>query len=97
MNIRTLILAATTTLALGACGKSKIDKMISAESDWKDKVCACSDKDCADKTWKGYKSWDKDSKNDVTEDDIKNISGDQMEKAMKVEEELQNCHHKFDK
>ena len=97
MKFRTLIAAAALTLSFAACGKSKIDKMISQESDWKDKMCACTDKDCTEKTWKDYKTWDDDSKKDFSEDDIKNVSGDQIEKAMKIEEDMRTCRHKYDK
>ena len=97
MKFRTLFVTAALTLAFAGCGKSKFDKMMATESDYKDKMCACTDKDCVDKVNKDYKQWEKDSKSDFSEDDIKNVSGDQIEKAMKLDDEMRTCRKKFDK
>jgi hypothetical protein len=96
-GMRKVLLTAFITLSFAACSKSKFDKAMSEESDWKDKMCACSDKDCVDKVQKDYKEWDKNMKSDFNEDDLKNLSGDQISKAMKLEEEMRTCRHKFDK
>jgi hypothetical protein len=95
--MRNWMIAALCTMSLAACGKSKFEKAMAEEGDYKDKLCACTDKDCTEKVWKDYKAWDDKAKNDFTEDDIKNVSEDQMKRAEKQDEELKACHHKFDK
>jgi len=95
--MKKVLLAAFITLSFTACGKSKFDKILSQESDWKDKMCACTDKDCTEKVQKDYKEWDKSMKSDFSEDDLKNLSGDQIAKAMDVEKEMRTCRRKFDK
>jgi hypothetical protein len=95
--MRSWIIAALCTVTLVGCGKSKLDKALSEESDWKDKMCACADKDCTEKVQKDYKEWDKSLKDSITEDDIKNASKDLIEKGDKIEEEMRTCRHKFDK
>nr|HEX4318546.1 hypothetical protein [Kofleriaceae bacterium] len=95
--MRTWIIAALTVVSLTACGKSKLEKALSDEADYKDKICACTDKDCSDKAYKEYKDWDKTMQDSMTEDDVKNANKDLIEKADKVEKDLRECHHKFDK
>lgn len=95
--MRNWMIAALCTMSLAACGKSKFEKAMAEEADYKDKLCACTDKDCTDKVWKDYKAWDDKMKSEFSEDDIKNVSEDQMKRAEKQDDELKACHRKFDK
>ena len=96
LHARAWILVVFATLTIAGC-KSKLEKAVSEETDWKDKICACTDQACTDQTYKDYKAWDDKLKDSFTEDDVKNASKDLMEKAEKIEDELRTCHRKFDK
>lgn len=97
MKIRTLIIGAALTLSLGACSKSKFDKLLSEADSYTDKMCACTDKECTDKVHKEFKEWQKSSEKDFTEDDLKNISASQIEKAEESEKKMKECRKKYDK
>lgn len=83
-------------LAIGCGKKEPIDEAIGGLSDWKNKMCACKDKACADKVHDDYKKWE----NDVMEPkmkgiDEKSIDKSKMEKAEKLDDERKDCRRKF--
>jgi hypothetical protein len=79
-----LTIAVGLLLGLGACS-NKFDKALSEFESYKDKMCACKDKDCAEKVDKDFKEFmmslrekfDKDSK--PSEDQDK--KGKELDKA----------------
>lgn len=74
-------------LGLGACGGGGIAGEV---SDWKDKMCKCADKDCAEKTWDDYKNWRSGKKSSAKE-----LSKGDMEKIMSSEKEMKECRNKL--
>src|SRR5829696_7755672 len=82
------ILIASLLLGLAACGKGGgLEKEMKG---WKDKVCKCTDKACADKTWEEYRAWQK-----TKRDAAKDMPKDQVEKLVAVEDEAKACRNKF--
>jgi len=83
-------------LAIGCGKKDPVDEVINGLSSWKDKMCACKDKACADKVHEDYKKWE----NDVLEPkmkgmDEKKIDKSKMEKGDKLDDERKACRRKF--
>jgi len=79
-------------IGLGACS-SKIDKAISELEGWKDKMCACKDKDCAEKVEKDFDVWNKEMKAKF-KDDKDEGSEDQKKKAKELFRGLHECERK---
>jgi len=92
--MRKFMLVAGMLLAVGACGKNKIDKVISDEEGFRDKMCACKDKACADAVHKDFKDWQ--SKTELSEEDEKKATEDQKKKFDDVNHAMRECRHKFD-
>ncbi|HEY4243845.1 MAG TPA: hypothetical protein VGM88_28725 [Kofleriaceae bacterium] len=92
--MRNIMLVAGMLLAVGACGKNKVDKLLSEEDGFKDKMCACKDKACTEGVQKDYKDWQKNI--NMSEDDMKKMSKDQMDKGEATEKAMRDCRHKYD-
>ncbi len=84
-------------LALAGCGKKdKVGEMVAELDGWATKMCACTDKACADKTHEEYKKWE----NDVLEPamkgtDTKSIDKSTMEKGDAADKKRKDCRRKF--
>jgi len=78
-------------IGLGACS-NKIDKAISELEGWKDKMCACHDKDCAEKVEKDFAAWNKEMKEKFKDD--KDGTEDQKKKAKELFRSLHECERK---
>lgn len=85
--MKNLIAAFGLAFALGACGGSGIEKEM---GEWKDKMCACKDKACTEKTMDDYRAWTKGKR-----DEAKKMSKDQLDKLEKIEDELKACRRKY--
>ena len=77
---------------LGACS-SKIDKAISELEGWKDKMCACKDKECAEKVEKDFDVWNKEMRAKF-KDDKDEGNEDQKKKAKELFKALHECERK---
>ena len=74
--------------SLGACGGgSGIEKEM---TEWKNKVCACKDAECADKTFTDYRAWTKGKR-----DEAKKMDKSELDKLEKIEDELKDCRRKL--
>jgi len=80
MIVMSLFLAA-------ACGGGGIEGEMTG---WKDKMCKCTTKECAEKTMEEYNAWAKGKR-----DAAKDMSKDQLEKIMGIEKELKACRRKL--
>lgn len=80
------ILVATLLLGLGACSGGLEGEM----KGWKDKMCKCTDKECADKTMTEYNAWAKGKR-----EAAKDMSEDDMKKIMGHDKELKACRRKL--
>lgn len=83
-------------LALTGCSKDKVDEAIDGLDKWATKMCACADKECADKTHDEYKKWE----NDVLEPAMKgmkkeDIDKSKMEKGDALDKKRKECRRKF--
>jgi hypothetical protein len=90
-----IALAAVFALAATACG-NKMDEVVDGLDSWATKMCACTDKACADKTHEDYKKWE----NDVLEPKMKgskkeDIDKSTMEKAEAADKKRKECRRKF--
>jgi len=86
--MKNLITALGLAFALAACGGgSGIEKEMNT---WKDKMCACKDKACTEKTMDEYRAWTKGKR-----DEAKKMSKDQLDKLEKIEDELKACRRKY--
>jgi hypothetical protein len=81
------ILVATLLLGLGACGGGGLEGEM---KDWKDKMCACKDKACAEKTMEDYNNWAKGKR-----EAAKDMSDSTKEKVMGFDKELKACRRKL--
>ena len=83
-------------LAVGIAGsggcKSKFDKAVSEMGDWRDKMCACPDKACADEVHKDWREW-----RGLTKRSLKGEkpSKDQDDGWTNAQSELEKCRAKF--
>lgn len=91
MRTRSLILALSSLLALGACG-SKADEAISGLKKYRDKMCACSDKDCVETVNKEFRDWRKDMKKEMKGEDKPSESV--IKEIMEVQKEFDECRSK---
>ncbi len=91
--MRKFAIIAGMVLAFGACKKDKWAQAVSDEKGFRDKMCACKDKACADDVHKQYKDWEKKMGESMGKDDKPPDSV--MEEAEKVEKEMRDCRHKF--
>ena len=81
-------LVASFLLGLGACGGGG-----AIESDMKgfrDKMCKCADKECADKTLKEYNDWAKGKR-----DEAKKMDKADLEKLDAIDKEIKACRRKL--
>ncbi len=89
-------LALTLLLGFTGCSKDKLDEVTDGLDKWATKMCACTDKACADKTHDEYKKWE----NDVLEPmvkgmDEKSMDKSKMEKADGLDKKRKDCRRKF--
>jgi hypothetical protein len=83
--MRTFLLV--TLLGLGACGGSALEGEM---KDWKNKMCACTDKACAEKTMDEYRTWMKGKR-----EAAKDMSDGEKQKLGAIEEDLKACRKKL--
>lgn len=88
-------LALLSILGFAACGGNKFDDAIKKTEDFKSKMCDCKDIKCADDVHKDYKAFEKELQSKFTEDDLKNLNGDQIKKLMETEEAMKDCRRKL--
>ena len=69
------------------CGKGGLDGKLDDLSKIKDKMCACTDKKCADDTRDEYVAWKKGNKGDKP-------SKEQDERFQSIKKEMMDCRHK---
>jgi hypothetical protein len=90
---RSLILI-ISMFALSACGKSAADEYISKTKSFKDKMCACSDKDCAEKVGKEHEEWEKDFVKNAKESKADKPSEEQQKEFKEARKEMRECARK---
>lgn len=75
-----------------ACG-SKADNALSDLEGFKDRVCACKDKECADGVKKDMREW----KKKMRDEGIKKseLTDDQKKRAKEIDKEMDSCAEKF--
>ncbi len=91
-SMRKFAIVAGLVLAFTACKKNKWDKALSDMEGYKDKMCACKDKACADDVHKQYKDWQKGMMADMK--DEKEPPKDVMDKGDKLEHDMKECRKK---
>lgn len=93
--MRNFTIVAGLVLALTGCGKNKFDQAVSEMESLKDRMCACSDKACADKVSDDYKEWRKSMKEKFTKEDDKNASEEQTRRAKDADKAFHECRSKL--
>jgi hypothetical protein len=86
--MRNIMLVASVVFGLGACGKSAGDEALSKLEGFKNQICACKDKACAEKVSEEMTKWGEEFQKNNKD---KEPSKEQMEKAAKITEELGEC------
>ena len=71
------------------CGSKGIDAKLDELAGIRDKMCACTDKKCADEQHEAYIAWKKGNKKE------EKPGKEAMERFGKIREELQTCRHKI--
>lgn len=82
-----LVVSMMLGLGLGACGGGS--GLEGEMQDWKSKMCKCTDKACADKTFDEYREWTKGKR-----EAAKDLSKSDREKLGSIEKELKDCRRK---
>jgi len=76
--------------------KEPIDVAIRGLTEWKTKMCACTDAACADKTHEEYKAWENDTLEPMFKDTkLEELPKDKVEVAERLEDERKTCRRKF--
>lgn len=88
--MRNFLLVGALVFGLGACSKSAGDEALSKMEGFKNQMCECKDKACAEKVQKEMGEWfekfAKDNKDKKPEKDK-----DMEEKASKIMKEMEEC------
>jgi hypothetical protein len=92
--MRNLLLIVGAVVALSACSKSKIDQAIADTEDFKTRMCACADKDCADKVQTEFKEWRHKLKDSISKEDAKNLPKETQKKLEESFEAYEKCSQK---
>jgi hypothetical protein len=92
--MRNLLLIVGAVVALSACGKSKIDQAIADTEDFKTRMCACTDKDCADKVQAEFKEWRHKLKDSISKDEAKSMPKETQKKLEESFEAFEKCGEK---
>jgi hypothetical protein len=85
--MKNLMMAVGMVLAIGGCGGGGLEKEMSS---WKDKMCACKDKACTEKTMDDYRAWTK-----TKRDEAKKMAKADLDKLEAIEDGLKECRNKF--
>jgi hypothetical protein len=91
VRMKNVIALALSIATLGGCS-NKFDKAVSEMGDWADKMCACSDKDCADTVSKEWREWRGATKRGLKGE---KPSKDQEDGWLKNQTRLEECRGKF--
>ena|SRR5215813_2836543 len=89
-----LVFVLGALLLVGGC-KDKFEKAVSEMEGFKDKLCACKDKACADGVKKEMDEWEKGMAEKFSKDE--KPPEKMMEKVDKIESEMRTCAKKFEK
>jgi len=89
--MRNLLLIVGAVVALSACSKSKIDQAIADTEDFKTRMCACTDKDCADKLQGEFREWRHKLKDSISKDEAKNLPKETQKKLEESFEDFEKC------
>jgi hypothetical protein len=87
--MRKVMMVACAVLALGACKKDKWEQAVSDLEGFRDKMCACKDKDCVEGVNKDMKAWEKGMEDKMGKDE--KPPEKLMERGDKAEKELREC------
>ena len=79
-------------IVLAACSKGGIEGKLDEAAKLRDRMCACSDADCAKSVHEDYITWKKGNKK--SSDD--KPSEDQMKRWSSIHDEMMTCKHKLD-
>jgi len=86
------ILVVGLLLGLGACS-SKLDKAIKESEGWRDKMCECKNKECAEKVQTDFKAWRKEMR-EKFKDEKDQPSEEQKTKLMAIDKAYRDCERK---
>jgi hypothetical protein len=73
-------------LSLAACGSNAIEGEM---KQWQDKMCACADRACTEKTMDEYRAWTKGKR-----EEARKLSKNDMDKLEAIEKEIKACRRK---
>jgi hypothetical protein len=86
--MRKLFLTASVVFGLLGCGGSAGDEALAKMEGFKNDICACKDKECAEKVMKDMMEWGEKFEKDNKD---KKPSKEQEEKGDKIGKEMQEC------
>ena len=89
-----MFIIAGLVLALGACKKDKVGQALSEMEGWKDKMCACKDKACADDVEKNFRDWRKEMKSNFSKEEAKAVPAEQQKKLVDLTMAMDECRMK---
>jgi hypothetical protein len=93
-NLSIAILAALSLLAITGCKKKGGADMIAKMTEFKDAMCKCTDKACADKVMADMTKWTQDMAKEGGDKEPAKPSEEDMKKSQQVSEEYTKCMQK---
>ena len=94
-NLSIAILAALSLLSFAGCKKKGGADMIAKMTEFKDQMCKCADKACADKVMADMTKWTQDMAKEGGDKEAAKPSEEDMKKSQQVSEEYTKCMQKL--
>ena len=93
-NLSIAILAALSLLSFAGCKKKGGADMIAKMTEFKDQMCKCTDKACADKVMADMTKWTQDLAKEGGDKEAAKPNEEDMKKSQAVSEEYAKCMQK---
>jgi hypothetical protein len=90
-NLTIAFLAAVSLMSFAGCKKKGGSDGLAKMTEFKDQMCKCADKECADKVTEAMTQWGKDMAKEGGDKEAAKMSEEDMKKSAAVSEEMGKC------
>lgn len=90
--MRHLAIIVGLLLGAGACGGSKAEDALKEFEGFRDKMCACKDKECTEKVESDWREWRKGLKDKIKKEDM---TPELNARGKKIDDEMDTCRDKI--
>jgi hypothetical protein len=94
-NLSIAILAAVSLLSFAGCKKKSGSDAMAKMGEFKDQMCKCADKPCADKVQESMTKWGQDMAKEGGDKEAAKPSEEDMKKQQQVVEDYSKCQQKI--